>query len=112
MTRVRALLALMTVLLAAGAASAGELCSALDGATLQCGRERVRVEGLRAPALDEPGGQEARRRLEHRVRSGELVLQRKARDRFGRTLARAFVNGKRVTQLDLDPPRGRHPGPR
>src|SRR5262249_14208860 len=31
-------------LVMAGAASAGERCSAFDGTTLQCGRERVRVE--------------------------------------------------------------------
>jgi endonuclease YncB( thermonuclease family) len=100
---------LLTVALLALAlpAPAGELCSALDGNTLLCGRERVRIDGLRSPALDEPGGEEARRRLERRVRSGELVLQRKARDRFGRTLARAFVNGNRVTQLDIDPPSDR-----
>ena len=48
---------------AAGAATAGERCSAIDGQTLACGRERVRVEGLRGPSLDEPGGREARQRL-------------------------------------------------
>jgi hypothetical protein len=42
--------------------------------------------------------------LHRRIQSGELILQRKARDRFGRTLARAYVNGNRVTDLDLSPP--------
>lgn len=87
----------------AGAAAAGERCSAMDGATLQCGRERVRVEGLRAPGLHEPGGQAARERLERRLRSGEVVLERKGRDKYGRTLARVYVNGNRVSQLDVTP---------
>ena len=39
---------------------AGERCTAMDGATLQCGRERVKVEGLSAPELKAPGGQQAR----------------------------------------------------
>jgi endonuclease YncB( thermonuclease family) len=93
----------MTLVLAA-AASAGERCNALDGNTLICAKdERVRVDGLRQPALHEPGGEEARQRLHRRIQSGELILQRMARDRFGRTLARAYVNGNRVTDLDLSP---------
>src|SRR5262245_28625526 len=101
-----AILAALAVVLA-GAASAGERCTAFDGATLQCGRERVRVEGLKAPSLNDPGGQEARALLERRIRQGELVIERGERDRFGRTLARIYVNGKRITQLDLEPKPGR-----
>jgi len=97
----RSILAALAVVLAGGA-SAGERCSAFDGATLQCGRERVRVDDLRAPSLNEPGGQEARARLERRIHQGELVIERGERDRFGRTHARIYVNGKRITQLELD----------
>ena len=86
-----------------GAASAADRCTAMDGATLQCGRERVRVEGLRAPGLKEPGGREARQRLQRRIQSGELVIERKGRDRYGRTLGRVYVNGDRITQLDVSP---------
>jgi nuclease-like protein len=101
MVSARSILAGLAVVMA-GAASAGERCSAFDGTTLQCGRERVRVEGLQAPTLNEPGGQEARARLERRIRQGELVIERGGRDRFGRTHGRIYVNGKRITQLDLD----------
>ena len=82
-------------------ALAGERCSAIDGNTLQCGRERVRVEALRSPAIDQPGGREARDRLQRRIRSGSLVVERKGRDKYGRTLGRAYVDGNRITQLDL-----------
>jgi endonuclease YncB( thermonuclease family) len=101
MLAARSILAGLAVAVA-GAASAGERCSAYDGATLQCGRERVRVDDLHAPSLNEPGGQEARARLERRIRQGELVIERGERDRFGRTHARIYVNGKRVTQLEVD----------
>ena len=100
--RARSILALVAVFLV-GAASAGERCTAIDGGTLQCSRDRVLVEGLRAPGLQEPGGHEARQRLQRRVQSGELVIQRKGRDKYGRTLGRAYVNGNRITQLDVSP---------
>lgn len=102
MVAARSVLAGMALALA-GAASAGERCSAFDGTTLQCGRERVRVDGLRAPTLNEPGGPEARARLDRRIRQGELVIDRQGRDSHGRTLGRIYVNGKRITQLDLEP---------
>jgi endonuclease YncB( thermonuclease family) len=101
MVSARSILAGLTVVIA-GAASAGERCSAFDGTTLQCGRERVRGEGLHAPTLNEPGGQEARARLDRRIHQGELVIERGERDRFGRTRAKIYVNGKRITQLELD----------
>ena len=100
MDRARSILVVVAVFLV-GAASAGERCSAIDGGTLQCGRDRVRVEGLHAPGLEEPGGQDARQRLQRRIQSGELVIQRKGRDKYGRTLGRAYVNGNRITQLDV-----------
>jgi|SRR5688572_30612863 micrococcal nuclease len=103
------ILAVLTVVFAGLASAAGERCSALDGNTLQCGRERVRVDGLSSPQLYESGGHEARDRLQRRIQSGELVIERKGRDRFGRTLGRAYVNGNRVTQLDISPGSGKHP---
>jgi endonuclease YncB( thermonuclease family) len=103
---VRASLAVLTLAFA-GVASAGERCSALDGNTLLCGEERVLIDGLRQPRLDEPGGEAARQSLHRHVQSGELVLRRKAQpDRFGRTLARAYLNGNRITDLDVSVPPG------
>ena len=101
MKTARLAFAALAATLVAAAAFAGENCSAIDGNTLQCGKERVLIEGLRAPGLDEPGGEEARQRLQRRIRSGELVLERKGRDKYRRTLARAYVDGNRVTQLDV-----------
>jgi endonuclease YncB( thermonuclease family) len=90
-------------LVIATAASAGERCHALDGQTLQCGPERVLVEGLSAPALKHPEGEQARLRLQKRISAGELVIERRGFDQWGRTLGRVFVGGDRVTQLSVSP---------
>ena len=82
---------------------AGERCTAMDGATLQCGRERVKVEGISAPELKAPGGQQARQRLQQRLQAGEIVIERRGRDKYGRTLGRLYVNGNRITQIDVTP---------
>lgn len=87
----------------AGVAGAGERCTAMDGATLQCGRERVKVEGISAPELKAPGGQQARQRLQQRIQAGEIVIERRGHDKYGRTLGRLYVGGQRITQSDLAP---------
>lgn len=86
----------------AGAASAGERCFAINGDTLRCGRERVKIEGLHAPSLKAPGGEQARQRLQRRIQPGEVVIERRGRDKYGRTLGRLYVNGNRITQLDVN----------
>jgi micrococcal nuclease len=91
------------VLLISAAAHAGERCVAIDGDTLRCGRERVRIEGVYAPDLEQPDGQQARQRLQRRIQSGEVVIERRGKDRYGRTLGRLYVNGNRITQIDLSP---------
>jgi len=93
----------ITALILAGHAWGGERCSAIDGDTLRCGRELVRVEGVRAPGLGEPGGKQARQRLQERMQFGEVVIQRKGRDKYGYTLGRLFVGGKRISQIDVTP---------
>ena len=90
-------------LILAGHAWAGERCTAMDGATLQCGRERVKVEGISAPELKAPGGQQARQRLQQRLQAGEIVIERRGHDKYGRTLGRLYVNGNRITQIDVTP---------
>ena len=85
------------------AAIADERCSAADGSSLRCGRELVRVDGIRAPRLNERGGAQARKRLQERLGYGELVIQRYGRDKYGYTLGRVYVGGKRISQLDVAP---------
>ena len=87
---------------AALAAYAGERCSATGPNTLRCGRELVRVDGL-----DPRGGKPARDRLQRRLQAGEVVIQRRGRDKYGYTLGRVYVNGDRISQIDVSPKSGR-----
>ena len=51
-------LALALLLIASSlSASAQERCRAIDGDTLKCGLERVRLQGIYTSELKEPGGQ-------------------------------------------------------
>ena len=94
----------VTALLGAAAAFAAEWCTAIDGYTLRCsGGERVKIEGIRAPELNDPGGEEARQRLQRRIQSGEVVIKRGGKDKYNRTLARVYVNGNRISQTDVSP---------
>lgn len=93
-----ALLALGCAGLSGAAAPA---CRAIDGDTLRCGSERVRLRSVHAPELHEPGGAAARARLAALIASGEVRLVRRGRDRYGRTLADVYVGERRITQRDV-----------
>lgn len=75
---------------------------AIDGDTLRCGRERIRLLGIDAPEL--PGHcRRGRRCVEGNpvaskaslagMLRGKALIERRGRDRYGRTLARVRVNG-------------------
>ena len=82
-------------------------CQAIDGDTLRCGRERVRLVGVYAPEMNEPGGTEARQRLQQRLNGGEVSIQRRGRDRYSRTLGVLYVSGQRVLQSEISVRSGR-----
>lgn len=79
--------------LAANAAT----CHAVDGDTLRCGRERIRLLGIDAPELPghchqgrncAPGDPFASMQsLTAALRSGPISIERVGQDRYGRTLA-------------------------
>jgi hypothetical protein len=87
--------------------AANERCIAVDGDTLVCNHRKIRLTNVYAPELNEPGGHAAKRRLGAIVKSGHVVLQPHGHDRYGRTLAEVYVNGRRVEQADIGPRGGR-----
>jgi len=89
------------------AAAAGERCLAIDGDTLVCNHQKVRLTNVYAAELNEAGGYAAKRRLQLIVSSGEVVLRPYGQDRYGRTLAEVYVNGRRIEQVDIGPRAGR-----
>jgi hypothetical protein len=88
-------------------ASAAERCLAVDGDTLVCNRQKVRLNNVYAPELNETGGAAAKRRLQMLVRGGQVTLKPFGKDRYGRLLAEVYVDGRRIEQADVGPRAGR-----
>ncbi len=69
-----------------------QFCEAVDGDTIHCGEQRVRLIGLDAPELRARCEEEARlaqaatERLRHLLEGG-VTLEQAGQDRFGRSLA-------------------------
>jgi endonuclease YncB( thermonuclease family) len=95
------------LLLIPAAALAGERCIAIDGDTLVCNRQKVRLTNVYAAELNQAGGASAKRRLDALVRGRDVTLRVHGHDRYGRTLAEAFVGGRRIEQADIGPRSGR-----
>lgn len=104
--RARAALAALLLACAAGTA-AGERCLAIDGDTLVCNRKKVRLTNVYAAELNQAGGALARRRLHALVQGREVAFKVYGTDRYGRLLAEAYVNGRRIEQADIGPRSGR-----
>lgn len=90
-----------------GPAQGGERCLAIDGDTLVCNHQKVRLTNVYAAELNEVGGGAAKRRLQSLIKSGEVTLRAVGHDRYGRTLAEVFVDGRRIEQADIGPRAGR-----
>src|SRR5437667_9037908 len=88
-------------------ALAGERCLAIDGDTLVCSHRKVRLTNVYAAELNEAGGRAAKRRLQMLIASGAVALRPFGQDRYGRTLAEVYVNGRRIEQADIGPRAGR-----
>jgi endonuclease YncB( thermonuclease family) len=94
-------------LLAAAGNAAAERCIAVDGDTLMCNRVKVRLTNVYAPEMNQPGGSAAKRKLQTLVQNREVALRTHGKDRYGRWLAEAFVDGRRIEQADIGPRAGR-----
>jgi hypothetical protein len=98
--------ALLSILLAP-VGHAGERCIAIDGDTLVCNRQKIRLTNVCAAELNEPGGRTAKQRLRAMISSGDVALRPLGTDRYGRVLAEVYVNGRRIEQSDIGPRAGR-----
>jgi endonuclease YncB( thermonuclease family) len=72
-----------------------------------CNRQKIRLTNIYAAELDQAGGSAAKRRLQALVQGREVALRPHGHDRYGRVLAEAFVNGRRIEQGDVGPRAGR-----
>lgn len=78
------------------------LLVAVDGDTLRCGKERIRLLGIDAPEMPGhcrrgrrcvSGDPHASKLALRSMLNGRATIKRRGRDRYGRTLARITVNG-------------------
>lgn len=90
-----------------GPAQSATRCRALDGDTVRCGRERIRLRDVHAAEKGAPGSAEERRNLQRKLDSGDVRIRRHGKDAYGRTLGDVYVGGRKVTQRDIGP-RGGH----
>lgn len=85
-------------------------CLALDGDTLVCDRQKIRLTNVYAPEMNEAGGAAAKRRLHALVSARQVTVVPHGKDRYGRTLAEVYVDGRRIEQADVGPRGGRGSG--
>jgi micrococcal nuclease len=71
----------------------------IDGDTLRVGADRIRLRGIDAPELTEPGGEAARQRLEQLLQEGPIRIVPYGQDVYGRTIADVFVDGRNVAEV-------------
>jgi hypothetical protein len=71
----------------------------VDGDTFRAGGRRVRIRGMNAAELSGPGGVRARARLDQVLRSGSVTMVPRGVDRYGRTVADVYVNGRNVAEM-------------
>ena len=63
----------------------------IDGDTFKTDNT-IRLQGVYAPELSERGGSEAKRKLASLIADKEVTYEEKARDTYGRILARVWVD--------------------
>lgn len=98
-----AALAGVALALAVLPSEAARRCKAIDGDTIRCGRERIRLREVHAAERGTPGAEAARRALQRQLDAGEIRVRRRGKDGYGRTLGDVYVNGRRITQADVGP---------
>jgi endonuclease YncB( thermonuclease family) len=54
----------------------------------------IRIDGIDAPEICQPGGVAARDALQRRILGKRVVIQSKVRDDYGRTVGSVFLNGQ------------------
>jgi endonuclease YncB( thermonuclease family) len=72
---------------------------AVDGDTIRYGTERIRLRGMNAPELSEPGGLEAHQRLAELLSQGDINIVPHGQDVYGRMLADVFISDRNVADI-------------
>jgi endonuclease YncB( thermonuclease family) len=106
---IRGLIAVAMLITAQGALAR---CVAVDGDSLVCEGKRIRLANVYAAELREPGGQAAKKKLQELIKNRDVVIVPRGTDKYKRTLAEVYVDGRRIEQVDIGPRAGRGSGVR
>lgn len=87
-------------------------CVAADGDSLVCDGRKIRLVNVYAAEMSEKGGPAAKKRLQALIAGKDVVIVPRGTDKYGRTLADVYVDGRRVEQADIGPRGGRGSGVR
>jgi hypothetical protein len=101
---------LLVLVLALAAWPAFAKCIAVDGDSLVCDGKKIRLVNVYAAELKEPGGQAAKKKLQELIRNRDVVVVPRGTDKYKRTLAEVYVDGRRIEQADIGPRAGRGSG--
>lgn len=105
MTPTLTLIAATCALLVVVHAASAQVPETVDGDTIRIGNERIRLLGFDTPEIrsarcehERRLGLQAKARLRQLLASGRVQIERQGlrKDRYGRTLAKVFVNGRDV----------------
>lgn len=100
-------LSLLLLLITLANPACAERCIAIDGDTLVCNHQKVRLTNVYAAEMNQPGGSAAKRKLQALVQNRDVGFVTHGHDRYGRILAEAYVDGRRIEQADIGPRAGR-----
>lgn len=80
---------------------------AVDGDTMVRGDRVVRLQNVFAAEKDEPGGLDAKARLQRELDRGQVRVAPAGRDIYNRELADVYIGDRKVIQTDIGPRAGR-----
>lgn len=71
----------------------------VGGDTFRYGLQRIRIRGIDAPELSEPGGVDAAKRLDELLKQGSVRMIPRGKDVYDRLVADIFVDGQNVAEM-------------
>lgn len=65
----------------------------MDGDTIICGQNRIRLAVIDAPEINQPFGRDAKQCLSDLILNQTISYTSNKQDQYGRTVARCYING-------------------
>ena len=76
-------------------------CWVIDGDTIHIGSNKIRLQGINAPELDEPYGKQAKWALHKLVKGQSIIAHPSGEDRYDRIVAKCFLEDGRDIAAEM-----------